>query len=160
MKFFEGIHTIEDLKKKYRKLAFKFHPDNMETGNIEIMQVLNNEYEKLFNLLKNGKEKQNKTEENSMDFINIINELMKYTDLTIEIIGTWIWLEKDNTYNIKDIIKGLGFLWSSSRKKWYFNGCKDKQKIAYKQKAFNQLKNEYGCQTIKTDTKKEYKEIK
>lgn len=157
--YFEKITTIEELKKAYRKLATKYHPDNGKTGNIEIMQVINSEYEKLFNALKNGTNKENKTTENSTDFINIINELMKYDNLTIEIIGTWLWLDKENTYDIKDVIKELGFLWSSSRKKWYFNGGQGKQKVNYKQKSFNSLKNEFGCETIKTPKKDEPKKL-
>lgn len=153
MKYFNNITSIEELKKAYRKLAMKFHPDNVETGNVEEMQKLNEEYEKLFDSLKNGGNKENKTTEKSSDFINIINALMKYDNLTIEIVGTWLWLEKANTYSIKDTLKELGFLWSSSRKKWYFNGQQGKQHVTYKQKSFNDLKNMYGSETIKTTGK-------
>lgn len=159
MRYFDGITTIEELKKVYRKLAMKFHPDNAESGDIEVMQVINTEYETLFERLKNGNQKENRTNEKSNDFINIINVLMKYKDLTIDIVGTWLWLEKANTYTIKDELKVLGFMWSSSRKKWYFNGSREKQRVTYKQKNFNQLKMEYGCQTIKTSGKSTVLEI-
>ena len=150
MKYFESVETIEELKKAYRKLASKFHPDNLQTGSVEKMQEINKEYEQTFDRLKSGNNRQNKTFENAGDFINIINELMKYKDLTIEIIGTWLWLE-GKTYEIKEHLNNLGFLWSSSRRKWYFNGTKEKTRINYKQKNFDDLRFNYGSQIIKTE---------
>lgn len=44
--------TLEELKKVYRKLALKFHPD--KGGTDEQMAEINNAYEDMFNRLKNG----------------------------------------------------------------------------------------------------------
>ena len=52
MKYFANIETIADLKKEYRKLIKANHPDN--GGDTWTMAEINNEYEKLFNLLKEG----------------------------------------------------------------------------------------------------------
>lgn len=40
-KFFENVKTIEELKRQYKTLAFKYHPDR--GGNVEDMQHINAE---------------------------------------------------------------------------------------------------------------------
>ena len=49
-KYFESPETLEDLKKQYRELAFKHHPD--KGGSNEEMKAVNNEYDELFKVLK------------------------------------------------------------------------------------------------------------
>ena len=41
--YFKDIHSIEQLKKRYKELALKHHPDR-EGGNTATMQEINNEY--------------------------------------------------------------------------------------------------------------------
>ena len=52
MKYFEGIQTLQELKSAYKKLAMVFHPDR--GGDLETMKTINNEYDQLFNILKDG----------------------------------------------------------------------------------------------------------
>ena len=51
MKYFKDIKSFEDLKKQFRKLAMKYHPDR-PNGNSEIMKAINNEYDVLFPIWK------------------------------------------------------------------------------------------------------------
>ena len=51
MKYFKNVNSLEDLKKQFKKLAFKHHPDR--GGNAEIMKAVNNEYDMLFPIWKN-----------------------------------------------------------------------------------------------------------
>ena len=46
-KWFTGVKTVEELRKKYRELLKKYHPDN-ESGSVEITQEINAEYDRLF----------------------------------------------------------------------------------------------------------------
>lgn len=49
-KWFAGVTTIEELRKQYRELLKKFHPDN-DGGSVEITQEINAEYDRLFAIL-------------------------------------------------------------------------------------------------------------
>ena len=52
MKYFNNPHTLEELKKQYKALALKYHPDC--GGDTAIMQAVNAEYDELFSRLKNN----------------------------------------------------------------------------------------------------------
>src|SRR5690606_21664303 len=109
MKYFKNVTTLEELKKQYRKLAKQYHPDLNENDTTKDMQQINKEYEILFDQLKNNKS--NTENEKASTYMNIINELIKYEDITIDIVGSWLWLSGD-TYPIKNELSKLGFRWS------------------------------------------------
>ena len=154
MKYFININTIEELKKKYKELAKKLHPDL--GGNKKSFQEMTNEYDKLKKNLEKNINKENTTDK----FKDIINELVKYNQLTIEIIGSWLWVS-GNTYPLKDTIKNLGLLWSKGRKKWYYtNDNIDSKAKYYKKKTYEELKNEYGYSIVNNGEKKDMKKIK
>ena len=46
MTYFNNIHSLDDLKAAYRRLAMKNHPDHGGSG--EIMQQINAEHDALF----------------------------------------------------------------------------------------------------------------
>ena len=152
LKYFIGVETLEELKKKYKELAKKLHPDL--GGDKEEFQAMNNEYDLLFKELKLNK-KSNKANNNTNDnFKDIINELIKYNELTIEIIGSWLWIS-GNTYPLRNIIKSLGLLWSKGRKKWYYTADTIGANTHYKKKTYDQLKNDYGYTKIKSGSTKD-----
>lgn len=50
MTYFQNIHSLADLKKEYRRLALRHHPD--KGGDTAIMQRVNTEFERLFDIWK------------------------------------------------------------------------------------------------------------
>lgn len=50
-KYFKNVNTLEELRKQYKELLKKYHPDN--GGDVSVMQKVNAEYDKLFKILKN-----------------------------------------------------------------------------------------------------------
>lgn len=56
MKYFKNIETLEELRRQYKELLKKFHPDN-PSGSTEATQEINAEYDKLFNILKDKHER-------------------------------------------------------------------------------------------------------
>ena len=144
MNYFENVKTMAELKSRYRDLAKQFHPDKNPNG-LKAMQDINNQYEILFDKLNNGE-----TIETARDYIEIIERLLKYENIEIEIIGTWIWVHGE-TRPIKEELKSLGFRWASKKKKWYLGEHKAKGK--YKQRSLDDIRETYGSQFV-TKTQK------
>lgn len=158
-KWFKDCKTVEDVKKLYKALAVKYHPDmNPDNDTTETMQAINNEFTEVFKALGNkhrtegtdttadNRENGAETTETPAEFMNIINTLVSCEGLTIELVGRWIWLT-GNTYPYKDIIKGLNFHWANAKKAWYFrneaDACKSRKKLS-----LDEIKNKYGCQSF------------
>ena len=130
--YFKECKNLIDVKTVFRILAKKHHPDL--GGDAELFKIINNEYEIAFeyyqkldnenqkaeNIKNNKKENYNFNYENSSIYKNIIEKLIHFENVNIEIVGTWIWLDGE-TYPIKDIIKELNFRWSKSKKNKYIN---------------------------------------
>ena len=160
MKWFIGIETVEDLKKAFRKLAMKHHPD--VGGDTATMQSINAEFDEAFERLSkaeaskhtsdtqhtNTTSKANTTtaSETAAQFRAIIEQLIVLDGIEIEVIGSWLWLT-GNTYAHKDIIKSLGFKWSKSKKAWYFHS-EPYRKTSRKTFTMSELRDLYGNEYI------------
>ncbi len=151
MKWFTPTpRTLEELKKQYRVLAMKHHPDC--GGNTADMQSINAEYDILFEQLKTvhttatGDTYTANTNETPEQFKNIINRLIVLEGIRIEIIGSWVWVT-GNTYQHKEVIKSLMFRWSNSKKAWYFHGD-NYHKTSKKTFTLDEIRDLYGSQTI------------
>ena len=122
MKYLKNINSLEELKKAYRALTKKLHPDC--GGSVEEMKILNNEYDELFEILKNKHnathDEAHQTTEAPEDFRNIIEKLIHMDGLEVELCGSWIWV-RGNTFPYKDELKEMGFQWSKSKKSWHWH---------------------------------------
>ena len=122
--FIPTPETLEELKALYRKLAMKHHPDL--GGDTEAMKAVNNEYDLLFDRVKNlhknqaGETYSKETSETAEHFRDIISALLRLRmqGVDIELIGSFLWVS-GNTKPYKDEIKALGFKWSTNKLSWY-----------------------------------------
>jgi DnaJ-class molecular chaperone len=159
--WFKNVSNIEELKKEYRKLAKQYHPDmSKEVDTHKIFVEIVAQYDKLFAILKkNAKTKSNNNSDNSQnmsnddekhafnsDFKAIIDKLVQFDALNIEIVGTWVWVSGD-TYNYRQIIKEMGFKWSGSNKKWYWHEG-DMSKVVKKATSWSYKVEKYGCDKL------------
>lgn len=149
-KFFAGVKTLQELRKLYKKLAFENHPD--KGGDVEIMKVINNEYEMLSKILIDGN--QNFTEEQKADetaysaeIIEKLNFLYKFEGLIIEIVGHWIWLT-GATYTHRQEIKEGGFKFAKAKTAWFWHPGEFRKKSRKKYDLEN-LREMYGSEEIK-----------
>ena len=119
MNYFKNVTSLNDLKKEYRKLAKKYHPDCNSTDTNQTMKNINRQYKLLFEQLKHTKNtttNENNKNENAYTFMNIINEYIKYQNMNIDIVGSWIWID-GNVYEIKNQLKETGSKWSKNKRK-------------------------------------------
>ena len=101
-KYFKDVNTLEELRKQYKELLKKYHPDNAN-GSTQATQEINAEYDRLFKVLKNrhesksadNKESNAKTDFNNMkyDFSEdaklreVLQQIISFEGINIEIVG-------------------------------------------------------------------------
>ena len=158
LKYFKECKSVEECKKLYKKLAFKYHPDR--GGDIETMKAINNEFDYImengiFKRAKNDNAKKDTKKDydfSSSQFNDIISALVRLDGLEIEITGCFIWVT-GNTYPQKDIIKSLGFRYSKNKKAWYIAPAEYfAQKRSYKKSySMNDIRNKYGSTRFESE---------
>ena len=120
-KFFNKVKSLSELKKLYKELARKNHPDF--GGNVETMQAINAEYDAMilyFAKYGNKTEKEKAAAEVPERFRKIIEALLKMPYIQVEIVGGWIWLSGNTGLYLRKI-KGMGFQYSSKQKRYYLS---------------------------------------
>jgi len=155
MKYFKDITDLEELRKQYKTLLKKFHPDNR--GSEDDCKNINIEYEEIFKNLKNNHE-QTKNE-NSSWYDNMkynyeedsklrdaINKIITFENIIIEICGQWIWVSGD-TRTYKEEFKAKGFKFSGNKKMWYWHSDEFRKK-GKKSLTINEIRNYYGSSEV------------
>ena len=153
--FIPTPETLEDLKKLYRMLAMKHHPD--VGGDTETMKAINNEYDCLFEIVKtvhrnkDGETYRKETTETPSQFKDVVNALikLKMDGVEIELIGCFLWVS-GNTKPYKDDIKALGFKWSTNKCSWYI-APDNYRKRSRKQYSMNDIRGMFGSAHVAAD---------
>lgn len=170
MTYFKDINTLEQLRKQYRDLLKKYHPDNAN-GSTETTQEINAEYDRLFKVLKDRHEKSTDSKENNAktDFNNMkydftedellremLQKVIHLSDITIEIIGNWLWIS-GNTYQYREKLKDLGFKFTGQKKSWYWHS-EAFRKRSKKKLSMDDIRNYYGSTEVETNGTKRLKQ--
>lgn len=145
---FATAKSIEELRSIYKELAKQFHPD--KGGDVETMQFVNARYDQLCKKFENP----NDGDENISElYKEVIEKLINFDEIEIEIVGTWIWIS-GNTYPIKAQLKEAGALWSGQRKMWYFRSGEFKWRKKSNETAdFSTLREMFGSRIVKKSDK-------
>lgn len=117
-KYFIDCNSIEQVKRRFKELAFVHHPD--KGGDTATMQEINKQYAEIIRNPHFKGEKQTEEEkEESLRYPEIINQLINLNGLVIELIGDWIWLS-GNTYAHRQSLKEIGFFYAPKKMMWYY----------------------------------------
>ena len=148
MKYFENIKNLEELRKEYKKLVKKNHPDM--GGSEEEMKIINVEYEKTLKDLESADTTENAWKYDFTKdelFRDTLNKIINIDNITIEIIGCWIWVTGE-TFSVKDVLKAAGFKWCSNKKAWSWHAGERYYKKSKRKLSMNDLRNLYGSEEI------------
>lgn len=153
--YFKDVTTFEELKRQYKALAFKYHPDR-EGGSVQAMQRINAEYDELKKRVGNVHETasgKTYTKTDTADvpdnFRKIINAIITF-DCRIELCGSWLWVF--NAYHYRKQLKDLGFFWCSNKKAWAWTENPGESKYRL---SLEEIRRLHGSEVIKEDTKKQ-----
>ena len=166
MTYFKNVNTLEELRKQYKNLLKKYHPDNAN-GGTEATQEINAEYDRLFKLLKN--QHCNNTEDNNnaayenmkYDFSEdqalreMLNKIIGFSNVTIEICGSWILVF--NSYEHRKELKATGFKYTSKKKAWYWHSETFRKK-GRKVLSMEDIRIYYGSTEVETGITKRLKQ--
>lgn len=153
MKWFVGINTIAELRTKYRQLLKKYHPDN-PNGSVEIAQEINREYDEIFDLLNKKSTETGETqftEEENQQFKEILNTIINF-NMTIQIIGSWIWAF--DSYMYRKELKTLGFTYASKKKAWIWHSGEYKRHHK-KEIPLDTIRTKYGAETVRVKARQD-----
>lgn len=165
--YFKNAETLEQLRKQYKELLKKHHPDN--GGSEEIMKAVNAEYDKLFKLLKDRHESKSANHsgdhnseqsdynqnmynwENDKALREVLQKIINFDGIEIEIAGQWIWLS-GNTFSYKKELKEIGFKWASQKKQWFWHSDTFRKK-SHKTLSMDEIRNYYGSTKVQTEAR-------
>lgn len=147
MTYFNNIHTLEELRKEYKRLVKVNHPDN--GGSVEEIKIINVEYEICFKILEKADTvSSNKYDKAEDEMIRAIINAIINLNVEIEICGSWVWVS-GNTYGCKDDLKANGFHWASKKKMWYWHNPEEQTRSNGKT-SMNDIRMKYGSQVVRT----------
>lgn len=165
MRWFQEIESLESLRKEYRCLVIKHHPDN--GGSEDVIKEINAEYDRLFKKLKydyehkdtyseaTDKQKQSYDWQKDTHIRETLMQLSRFKDITVEVIGVWIWVS--NCYEYRKELKALGFHWARQKQMWYIH-FDDYHKSSSRPVPMSRIRAKYG--TVEVNFKNEKEEHK
>lgn len=165
MKYFQNIHTLDELKKAYYRLALKHHPDC--GGDTETMKAINQEHDELFARLKKesktgakvnseyGNAQSAESSEAPEEFRNIIDLLLRMRGLHIELCGSWLWIGGD-TFPHRGELKAAGCRWAPKKGLWSWHHAEDSSSFYRGKRTMNEIRTKYGSQLFTSRENTEY----
>jgi hypothetical protein len=112
---FFGCTSADEVQLRFDELSKVFNNQN------EMLQVIKAEYSTLMSVLSPVKPSEVVKENVPVsEKIRELQEKINPEGLHFEVCGTWLWVT-GKTYQVKDILKELGFRYSANKLSWYYH---------------------------------------
>lgn len=152
MKWFTNVRTVEELRKQYRQLMKKYHPD--VGGSTEDAKQINAEYDRLYAVLSRQEAQerpqgeQDTTEDKAAEdkAIRAVLDALAGIDADVEIIGSWVWVTR-NSFPYKELLKSLNFRYASRKRAWYFH-ADEYHRRSKREVSLDEIREKYGSQKM------------
>ena len=150
--YFESCRTLQDLKKLYRELALKNHPDM--GGDVATMQAINAEYETAFARLRNAHnaaaDEDHQSRETSREYPAVIDKLIHMVGITIEVCGSWVWVG-GATREHREELKAAGLRWAPKKAMWYWHPAEEAPAKHHRPLTMARIRELHGSEKVDTD---------
>jgi len=153
------IKDIDNLKKQYFKLAKIYHPD--KGGTTTQFQELGREYDKLLKTLLSGSSLTDEQQKNEIEIDEaikqIIDTIITFDGLNIELIGKWLWvsnnIENGYIWTIRPQLEAAGLKPIKKGGKWFFiyKGIESKSRGNMSK---DEIERKYGVHKVTPKDKK------
>ncbi|MCE5345395.1 MAG: ELKS/Rab6-interacting/CAST family protein [Bacteroidales bacterium] len=112
---FFGCTSIDEVQLRFDELSNVFNDQD------EMLKAIKEEYSTLMSVLHDSKPVYEAVKERATvsDKIKELQEKVNPEGLSLEICGTWLWVT-GKTYQVKNILKELGFRYSANKLSWYY----------------------------------------
>lgn len=85
------------------------------------------------------------TTETAAEFRDIIEALLKFGEIVVELCGSWVWVS-GNTKPHREQLKALGLRWSQNKKQWYWHHEEPGRKWRRGNTSMEEIRRKYGSQ--------------
>ena len=160
-KWFKATN-LDELKKEYKALVRKYHPD-LTGGTTETeMAEINAEFDWLHDTLPavnaKGESYQPRADARGVaaEYRAAILAALRCEGVNVELCGSWIWATGE-TRQHKDKLKAAGFRWSQNKLAWYWHPA-GYRKTSRHEWSLDDIRARFGSQKFGTGTAEDDRE--